>query len=63
MDFRSPSFLIVTIAMFAIAAFAVVQGIIPIAVVFALPVAVLPDSVFLLPAGLQYGMLIKQRST
>ena len=36
MDFRSPSFLIVTIAMFAIAVFAVVEGWIPIAILFAL---------------------------
>ena len=36
MDFSSNTFLIITLAMFAIAAFAVVQGIIPLAVVFAL---------------------------
>ena len=36
MDFGSNTFLIITIAMFAIAAFAVVQGIIPLAVLFAL---------------------------
>ena len=36
MDFSSNSFLIVTLAMFAIAAFAVVEGWIPIAVIFVL---------------------------
>ena len=36
MDLRSNTFLIIIIAMFAIAAFAVFEGIIPLAVVFAL---------------------------
>ena len=36
MDFSSNTFLIITLAMFAIAVFAVVEGWIPIAVVFAL---------------------------
>ena len=36
MDFSSNSFLIVTLAMFAIAVFAVVEGWIPIAVIFVL---------------------------
>lgn len=36
MDVRSNTFLIITIAMFAIAVFAVIQGIIPLAVLFAL---------------------------
>ena len=36
MDFSSGSFLVITLAMFAIAIFAVVEGIIPLAVVFAL---------------------------
>ena len=35
MDFRSKSFLAVVIIMFAIAVFAVVQGIVPLAVIFA----------------------------
>ena len=36
MDFSSNTFLIITIAMFAIAVFAVVEGWIPIAILFAL---------------------------
>ncbi len=36
MDFRSKSFLTITIAMFAIAVLALVEGLIPVAVVFAL---------------------------
>ena len=36
MDFSSNSFLIVTLAMFAIAVFAAVEGWIPIAVIFVL---------------------------
>ena len=36
MDFGSNTFLIITIAMFLIAVFAIVQGLIPIGVVFAL---------------------------
>ena len=36
MDFSSNSFLIVTLAMFAIAVFAVAEGWIPIAVIFVL---------------------------
>ena len=35
MNFRSKSFLAVTIALFAIAVFAIVEGLIPIAVLFA----------------------------
>lgn len=36
MDFGSNTFLIITIAMFLIAVFAIVQGLIPIGIVFAL---------------------------
>ncbi|MBR3335204.1 MAG: hypothetical protein IKG23_13015 [Clostridia bacterium] len=36
MDFGSNTFLIITIAMFAIAAFAFVQGIVPLGILFAL---------------------------
>ena len=36
MDFSSNTFLIITLAMFAIAIFAVAEGIIPLAVIFAL---------------------------
>ncbi len=36
MDFSSNTFLIITLAMFAIAVFAAVEGIIPLAVVFTL---------------------------
>ena len=36
MDFSSNTFLIITLAMFAIAVFAAVEGIIPLAVVFML---------------------------
>ncbi|MER2139762.1 MAG: hypothetical protein ABS965_06530 [Succiniclasticum sp.] len=36
MDFRSPTFLIITLAMFAIAAYAFIVGIIPLGIIFAL---------------------------
>ena len=36
MDFGSNTFLIITIAMFVIAVFAIVQGLVPIGILFAL---------------------------